>query len=149
MNQEECFDQNSKVCFKNFKYRYATHRTNSDTQSYNDSLIVYLMFLAEQFNIPMLIDKCKNYVFELRFYYVKRIKFFEMLSVESKMIIYKYCIKRAILSQRHKLGILHGVDELDELAKMKPECICLSSSPKRKKTDKWKDIWIKVICSTL
>lgn len=140
MNQDECFNKDPKICFKNFKYRYATfHRTFSDTDSYNDSLIVYLMFLAEQFDVPMLLDTCKKYVFELRFYYVKRIRFFEMLSVESKMIIYRYCIKRAILSQRHKLGTLDGIDELSELAKMKPNCVCLSSSPKRKKADKQED----------
>jgi len=137
MNQDECFNKDPKVCFKDFKHRYADYqRTSSDTQSYNDSLIVYFMFLAEQFNIPMLIDTCKNYVFELKFVHVKRIKFFEMLSVESKMIIYKYCIKRAILSQRHKLGEQESMDELAELAEMKPRCVCLSSSPKRKKTNK-------------
>jgi len=131
MNQKECFHQDPKVSMADFRYRYATYdRTLSDTESYNDSLIIYFMFLAEQFNIPMLVDTCKYYVFELRFVHVKRIKFYEMLSVESKMIIYNYCIKRAILSQRHKLGELENIDEL---AKMEPECICLSSSLNKRK----------------
>lgn len=120
---------------KDFKHRFSDFRTGKgDTRSYDDTLVMYCIFLAEQFDNEILLNVCRKYLFELRFYYLKINKMFEHLSDESQMLICRYGIKRAISVGRCDSHVVKCIDKLAELKSQ--QCSCLP--PKRKKLDEIK-----------
>jgi len=87
-----------------FEYRYTDFRHETDYRtSYDDTLIIYFMYLHEQFNLTDVFEMCLEYFFELELYYLQKIKIFELLSEPTKLYIYRYCIKRNIAAQGRNL----------------------------------------------
>jgi len=117
---------------KDFKHRFSDFRTGEgDTRSYDDTLVMYCIFLAEQFDSAILLNVCRKYIFELRFYYLEINKMFQFLSEESKMLIRRYAIKRTISIANCDRNVVKCIDKLTELKSQKCNC----STPKKKKMD--------------
>jgi len=130
---------------KDFKHRFSDFRTGEgDTRSYDDTLVMYCIFLVEQFDSEILLNVCRKYIFELRFYYLQINKMFKHLSDESQMLICRYGIKRAISVGRCDSDVVKCIDKLAELKSHR--CSCAPS--KRKKMDDIK-IFIKMVVNPL
>jgi len=82
------------------EYRYADFRYKADfRRSYDDTLVVYFMYLDEQFNLTDVLEWSLDSIFELELCDLQKIKLFELLSEPTKLHIYRYCIKRGIAAQ--------------------------------------------------
>jgi len=62
-----------------------------------DEMVIYFLYLAEQFNIDVLKEKCFQYSFQSYFINLRHEPAFLLLSYESRLLIYKYCLKRRML----------------------------------------------------
>jgi len=79
----------------------------TDKLSSADELALYILYLSEKFNIKILKEKCVEYSFQSYYNVIKIQRSFHMLSAESKLWIYKYCVKRRFLITDFKYHNLH------------------------------------------
>jgi len=121
-------------------------KNNDDSmrRSYDDTLVLYFLYLAEKFNLEQVISSCKCYPFEAELCDLKDFNGFNILQIfseESRNHINKYYLKRALVSYKHNKyfdsdqgNILELALEtaLDEICEVKPKCSC-GTQPKRKK----------------
>jgi len=121
-------------------------KSNDDSmrRSYDDTLVLYFLYLAEKFNLEQVISSCKCYPFEAELCDLKDFNgcnILQIFSTESTNHINKYYLKRALVSykankyfDRDQGNILDlALDTaLDEICEAKPECSC-GTKRKRKK----------------
>jgi len=76
---------------------------NFSSISVHDEMVIYFLYLAEQYNIEVLKEKCFEYTFQTFFFFLqkKRETNFKRLSRESRLLIYKYCVKRRLLASNN------------------------------------------------
>jgi len=76
---------------------------NFSSISVHDEMVIYFLYLAEQYNIEVLKENCFEYTFQTFFFFLqkKRETNFKRLSRESRLLIYKYCVKRRLLASNN------------------------------------------------
>jgi len=64
------------------------------------TLIIYLLYLAEQFGIKQLKTKCYKYKFQIPLEEIMEINSLKLLSKESKITIYKYYLQKQFIGNK-------------------------------------------------
>jgi len=98
-NSSGHFDCETQSGIEGFDYRYHSCSEADYTRSYDDTLVLYFTYLAEQFNLNVVLLWCHKYLFELELYYLENMMIFKLLSKQSKYVIYRYCIRRGLESK--------------------------------------------------
>jgi len=113
-------------------------------RSYDDTLVLYFLYLAEKFNLKRVISSCKCYRFEAELCDLTDFSGFNILQIfseKSRNHINKYYLKRALVSYKHNKYFDRDQGNILELAldtaiaeicKAKPECSCGTKSKRKK-----------------
>jgi len=133
-----------------------TAESNDDSmrRSYDDTLVLYFLYLAEKFNLERIISSCKCYLFEAELCDLKDFDGFNILEIfseESKNHINVYYLKRALRSYRHNKNfereqgniLEQALDTaLDEICRVKPERCCVQQAKRKKIEESLQNKWL-------